>query len=148
MSASSDPSDPPSALPSTRTADIVGLTVADVMHPDTESLPATATIGELREWFAVSPSRRLAVIAGERYAGSIRPGDIPPDAPADRPALEIAVDGPTLSPETSAVIGRDLVIETEGRRVPVVDVDGRLHGVLAVTSDLRFFACRPAPTPT
>ena len=44
-----------------------------------------------------------------------------------------------------AAEGHDLVLASEGRRLPVVDGKGRLHGVLAVTSDLQFFACRPAP---
>ena len=44
-----------------------------------------------------------------------------------------------------AATARDLVIATAARRLPVVDGDERLHGVLAVTTDLQFFACRPAP---
>jgi hypothetical protein len=46
-----------------------------------------------------------------------------------------------------AASGRDLVIASDGRRLPVVDGDGVLRGVLAVTTDLQFFACRPAQAP-
>lgn len=136
------------SLRPTRTHDVGGLTVADVMHAHVESLAPTVTVGELREWFASSTSRRLAVIAADgRYVGSLTPTDVPPGALADRQALEIARDRPTISSSTAAAAGRDLVIASEARRLPVVDAEGRLHGVLAVTSDLRFFACRP-PRPS
>ncbi len=130
------------------TRDVNGLTVADIMHADTASLPTTVTVGELRDRFAISKSRRLAVIATDgRYAGSLTPTDLPPDADADRPALELAQDRPTIARDAPAAAGRNLVCALDARRVPVVDNDGRLHGVLAVTTDLTFFACRPAPAP-
>ena len=135
-----------SGLPSVHEVD--GLTVADVMHPGVESFPASVTVGELREWFAVSASRRLALLAdGDRYAGALAPRDIGADERADRPALELARHRPTLPPDMPAAEARDLVLVSEGRRLPVVDGEGRLHGVLAVTSDLQFFACRPASAP-
>ena len=65
--------------------------------------------------------------------------------PADAPALDSARSRATVSPDMRAPVGRDLAIASDARRLPVVDGDGRLHGVLAVTSDLRHFACRPAP---
>jgi CBS domain-containing protein len=116
------------------------------MHAGVESLPPDAAVGELRDWFAVSASRRLAVIgAGGRYAGSLTPADIPPAAPVHQPALELAHARPTLPPDMPADTGRDLVMASDGRRLPVVDGDGMLYGVLAVTTDLQFFACRPTP---
>ena len=38
--------------------------------------------------------------------------------------------------------GRDVVLQSATRRVPVVDGDGRLVGVLAMTKDLQHFSCR------
>jgi CBS domain-containing protein len=139
----------PSATSPKSTSDVAGLTVADVMHPGTESLPPTVTVGELRDWFAISASRRLAVIADDdrRYAASLTPDDVDPAARPDLPALEAAHDRPTLAPDMPAAAGRDRVVATPARRLPVVDGDGRLQGVLAVTTDLQFFACRPAPPP-
>ncbi len=130
------------------TADVTGLTVADVMHAGIESLPVTTTVGQLRAWFAISASRRLAVIAADgRYAGALTPADLAADAPDDRPALELATPYPTISPDLPAAAGRDLTIATNPHRVPVVDANGQLHGVLAITTDLKFFACRPATVP-
>lgn len=80
------------------------------MHAGTESLPRGVTVGELRDWFAVSVSRRLAVIADDgRYAASLTPADIAADAVADRLAIEIARERPTLAPDTPALTGRDVV---------------------------------------
>ena len=126
--------------------DVDGLTVADVMHAGVTSLPATATVGELRAWFAVSPSRRLAVLTdGARYAGALTPADVGPALPDDAAALEAAREHATLAPDLAAAAGRDLVAAAEGRRMPVVDDSRRFLGVLALTTDLQFFACRPAP---
>lgn len=129
-----------------RADDVDELTVADVMHGGVASMPPTVTVGELREWFGASASRRLAVIADDgRYRGSLAPADLAADVRADQPALAAAPAGPTLSPETPAATGRDLVAATATRRIPVVDAEGRFLGVLAMTTDLQYFACRPAP---
>lgn len=117
-----------------------GLTVADVTHIKFTALPATATVADVRAWFAQSSSRRLAFVAdGERYLGSLTPEDVAGDAGDDRPAVDVAQDGPTVSPDAPATTGRDLALLTDSRRVPVVDVDGRLLGVVAVTGDLQSF---------
>lgn len=130
--------------PRIRTADAARFTVADVMHAATEGLSPALTVGELRDWFAGSDSRRLAMIAdGDRYLGSLTPTDIDAGAPAERRAIDYARTTRTLAPDMPADAGRDLVIRASGHRLPVVDAAGRLRGVLAVTSDLEFFACRP-----
>jgi CBS domain-containing protein len=127
-------------MPRLRIDEADGLTVADITHIRFTALPATATVGDVREWFAQSTSRRLAFVAdGARYLGSLTPADVAGDAGADRPAVEVAQDGPTVAPEAPATTGRDLALLTESRRVPVVDGDGRLLGVVAVTGDLQSF---------
>ena len=67
--------------------------------------------------------------------------------PADAPALDFARSRATVSPDMPAPAGRDLAIASDARRVPVVDAARRLLGVLAVTSDLQHFACRPPGAP-
>ncbi len=117
-----------------------GLTVADITHVRFTALASSATVGDVRAWFEESASRRLAFVAdGERYLGSLTPEDVADAADAGRPAVEVAHDGPTVSPDAPATIGRDLALLTDARRVPVVDADGRLLGVVAVTGDLQSF---------
>jgi CBS domain-containing protein len=127
-------------MPKTRIDEAAGLTVADVIHVKFTALPASATVGDVRAWFAQSTSRRMAFIADDgRYAGSLTPADVAGEADPDRPALELAQVGPTVSPDEPATTGRDLALRTDGRRVPVVDRDGTLLGVVAVTGDLQCF---------
>lgn len=117
-----------------------GLTVQAVMHAKFSALPATSTIADVRAYFAASTSRRLAFLAGEdgRYAGSLTPVHVA-EGDAQRLAADVADAGPTVAPGDAATTGRDLALQTDSRRVPVVDDAGRLLGVVAVTGDLLSF---------
>jgi CBS domain-containing protein len=122
----------------TRLEDAAGLTVADVTHSRFSPLPGNATVGEVRDWFAASESRRLALLADDgRYVGSLRPEDLSGDP--ERPAAELARRGPTVAPDEPASRGEELALSTDARRVPVVDHDGRLLGIVAITHDLQGF---------
>jgi Mg/Co/Ni transporter MgtE len=126
-------------MPRLRIDEADGLTVADITHVRFSALPATATVGDVRAWFEESTSRRLAFVAdGDRYLGSLTPQDVDGADPR-RPATEVAQDGPTVSPDAPATTGRDLALRSDARRVPVVDSDRRLLGVVAVTGDLQSF---------
>lgn len=117
-----------------------GLTVADVTHRRFTALPAGATIGEVSDWFAASSSRRMAVLADDGlYVGSLTPADVAGDIDTGRPAVEVAKRGPTIAPEAPAAEGEQLALSTDSRRVPVVDGDGRLLGIVSVTGDLTSF---------
>ena len=125
-----------------------GLTVADVIHAKFTALPASATIGDVRDWFAASTSRRMAFLADDdRYAGSVVPADVAGDLDPNRPATDVAQRGPTVLPDAPATHGQEVALQTDARRVPVVDHDGRLLGVLSVTTDLQSF-CGTGATPT
>ncbi len=127
-------------MPRTRIDEADGLTVADVTHTKFSALPVSATVGDVRAWFAASTSRRLAFVAdGERYAGSLTPEAVAEGVDPGRPAIEVARSGPTVAPEEPAARGRDLALLTDARRVPVVGADGRLLGVVAVTGDMQCF---------
>jgi CBS domain-containing protein len=127
-------------MTNTRLDEATALTAADVVHRKFSALPADATVGAVRDWFAASTSRRMAVLAdGGRYAGSLTPADLDGDVDAARPAAEVAHDGPTVLPDAPASEGEQLALRTDARRVPVVDRDGRLLGVVSVTEDLRAF---------
>lgn len=127
-------------MPKTRIDEADGLTVADVMHAKFTALPATSTVAEVRDWFAASTSRRQAFVADAgRYAGSLTPAQVAGDLDLGRPAVELAQEGRTIAPDAPATTGRDLALLTDARRVPVVDRDGQLLGVVAVTGDLQSF---------
>jgi CBS-domain-containing membrane protein len=134
------------ALP--RTDETEGLVVADVMHDEVGALPAAATVAHAREWFAPSVSRRLAIVAdGDRYVGVLTPADVTTEVSADRPLAVVARAGDSVAPDAPAATGLAVVLASAARRVPVVDADGRLHGVLAITADGKHFACRDRARP-
>ncbi len=117
-----------------------GLAAADVMHRHISTLPASATVGALREYFAASGSRRVALLAeGERYVGSIPAADLPADVDPAGPAAVHVVPGPTVSPQAPAVQARELALAHPTRRVPVVDDSGALVGIIAISKDLSRF---------
>jgi CBS domain-containing protein len=117
-----------------------GLTVAEVMHRHVSTVPASATVHEVREYFAASGSRRVALLVdGERYVGSIPATELPAYVDPAGPAAVHAVAGPTVRPHAPAVQARELALEDPTRRVAVVDDNGALVGIVAVTEDrLRF----------
>jgi CBS domain-containing protein len=122
-----------------RLEEAAGLTVADVTHSRAKALPASATVAEVLAWFAESSSRRMALLADEgRYVASLVPGDLE-GADPERAAAELAGERPTVAPDEPAKRGEELALSTDTRRVPVVDHDGRLLGIVAITPDLQGF---------
>jgi Mg/Co/Ni transporter MgtE len=116
------------------------LSVADVLHKRFSALPADATAGEVRAWFEQSSHRRMAFLAdGDTYRGSLARDDVGDGVEAERPAVDVAHRGPTVAPDDSARAACELALQTDAHRVPVVDRDGRLLGVVAVTEDLLGF---------
>ncbi len=116
------------------------LTVADVIHKRFSALPADATIAEVRAWFAASSHRKMAFLAeGGRYAGSLTRGDLDGDLDPTRAAADLARPGTTVAPDAPARTGYELAVSGDALRVPVVDGDGTLLGVVGVTDDLGGF---------
>jgi len=119
-------------------SEVEGRTAADVMHPTLTTVPASAPVEELRAYFASSSSHRLATLTdGDRYAGSVYVDELPEDA--EGVAGDHVGAHPTTTPDASAADARDLALGTPSRRVPVVDADGRLVGVVAIDKYLEGF---------
>ena len=116
------------------------LACADVLHSRFEALPGTATIDEVRQWFAASSHRKMAFLADEdRYIGSLTRDDVAGPTDAGRCAAELARSGPTVAPGDPARTGHEMAVAGGALRVPCVDGEGRLLGVVAVTDDLAGF---------
>lgn len=116
------------------------LTVRDVVHAKLSAVEATSTIADVRAYFAASTSRRQAFVVDDgRYVGSLTPADLEGADPEALAADVAERGGPTIGLDAPATAGRDLALLTDRRRVPVVDDDGKLVGVVAVTGDLTSF---------
>jgi CBS domain-containing protein len=113
---------------------------SDVIHKRFSSLPADATVAQVREWFAESSHRRMAFLADNgRYAGSLTRDDLDGDLDPSDSAARLARAGPTIAPDAPARAGYELAIATPALRLPVVGGDGTLIGVIGVTDDLAAF---------
>jgi CBS domain-containing protein len=112
------------------------LRVADVTHKQFSALAADASVEEVRAWFDASPHRQMALLANNgRYAGSLTRHDLDGEGDPRTPAVRRAQQGPTVLPDAPAQLGYELAMRTDARRVPVVDADGRLLGIVAITAD-------------
>ena len=82
----------------------------------------------------------MAFLADEgRYVGSLTRADLAGDLDAEGAAARLSRRGPVIAPDAPASAGHRLALATEALRVPVVDHDGTLLGVIGVTDDLEAF---------
>jgi CBS domain-containing protein len=115
--------------------EIDGLTAGDLVHRRLTSLPATTTVGELREYFAASTSRHVALLTdGERFVGSIEALAVPADVDAAIGAAAYVTREPTIHPAAPATSARDIAMDEPSLRLPVVDDAGALIGIVAITA--------------
>ena len=120
--------------------EVDGLTAANVMNRHVTTVPVTATVGDVRDYFGVNSSRRLAAIVdGSRYVGSIVPDALVEDVDASAPAVDHATYGPVVDERADATVARDMALEHPSRRVPVVNESGELVGIVAIKQRLDGF---------
>src|SRR3954467_9582433 len=114
--------------------DAAGRLVRDVMVHRPKTLPADATVADLRRQFE-NPRVQTALLAGAgRCAGAIAPSELPDSADAAEPARDYArVDIPTLAPDATMAEALALLDERGDFRLVVLDGDtGSLAGPLCL----------------
>jgi CBS domain-containing protein len=117
-----------------------GPTVADVMLAEARTIGKDTPVEDVRETFA-NPSVKLLLVAdGERFLGTLAPDDLPEQGTIE-PAVETAA--PVLRPGDD--IPRALELLEHTTRVPVVDEDGRLHGLVCLNRGRSAFCASPLP---
>ena len=107
--------------------DVAGPTVRDVMLAEARTIPPDTPVEEVRETFANPRVKLLLVAEGERFLGTLSPDDVPA---AGTIAAGVDTGIPTLRPDDG--IERALKLLEHSSRVPVVDPDGRLHGLVCL----------------
>jgi len=106
--------------------------VRDVMVHRPKTLPADATVGDLRRQFE-NPRVQTALLAdGGRFAGAIAPAELPDTAEAAEPARAYArADVPTLAPDATMAEALALLDQRGDFRLVVVE-GGTLAGLLCL----------------
>jgi predicted transcriptional regulator len=99
--------------------------VREVMVRRPKTLPADASVGEVRAHFT-NPRVQTALLAdGGRFAGAIAPGELPDAADDAEPARTYArLDVPTLGPDATMADALALMDRRADSRLVVLDGDG------------------------
>jgi CBS domain-containing protein len=108
-------------------------TVAAVMVSRPKVLPATASVGDARAVLADEHVHMVLLVEGSLLRGTVVAEDLPSAAAADGPALARSrLTGRTVPPSADAGRTREQLAEGGGRRLAVVDDEGRLLGLLCL----------------
>ena len=112
--------------------DAAGRLVRDVMVHRPKTLPADATVADLRRQFE-NPRVQTALLADDgRFAGAIAPSELPETADDSEPARAYArVDVPTLAPDATMAEALALLDERGDFRLVVLE-GGELAGLLCL----------------
>jgi CBS domain-containing protein len=118
--------------------DAAGPTVRDVMLAEARTIPPDTPVEEVRETFANPRVKLLLVAEGERFLGTLSPDDVPA---AGTIAAGVDAETETLDPTDS--VERALELLEHASRVPVVDAEGRLHGLVCLNRGKSAFCASP-----
>jgi predicted transcriptional regulator len=117
-----------------RREDVADLRVADVMVRRPKTLPAGASVAELREHFT-NPRVRTALLADDgRFEGAVAPEDLPDAADGSEPARAYARrDVPAVGPDATMAEALAQMDSRHDHRLIVLDHDGAtLIGLLCL----------------
>jgi CBS domain-containing protein len=118
----------------TDTSDLMGQTVADVMLGDPKTLPASASVGQVRGLLDSQSVQMVLLVDGETFAGAIT--EIPLDAATDTPARDfVNPAAETISLDLPATVAMERIQENRHRRIVVLAADGTtLAGLLCLNA--------------
>jgi CBS domain-containing protein len=118
--------------------DAAGPAVRDVMLAEARTIPPDTPVEEVRETFANPRVKLLLVAEGERFVGTLRADAVPAEGTIAR-----GVDTETATLDPDDGIQRALELLEQTSRVPVVDADGRLHGLVCLNRGKSAFCASP-----
>ena len=131
------------AVPDERTSDrltrerVAPLRVSDVMVSRPKTVPADATVAELRALFGNSHVVNALLVRGTEFAGSLDRDDLPVAAADDELATDYAtLEVPAATPGEPMVAVLERLDALDIRRLVVLDQDGTtLRGLLCLGRD-------------
>ena len=110
-----------------------------------KTLPAAATVGDVREFFRNPHVMTALLVDDGDFRGAIDRGAVPAGATDDARALDYAaLDTPTISPEAGVEDALEALRGLESRRLVVLDTDGaRLLGLVCLNTTGTRFCTKP-----
>jgi CBS domain-containing protein len=122
--------------------DEAGPNVADVMMREAESVGPDMPLADARAFF--TPRKKLLLVTeGERFLGTLTPADLPdsddgPIGPHVNPGAPRVAPGDPVSAAMALVDGEDMT------RIPVVDEEQRLRGMVCFNTSHEAFCIYPS----
>ena len=119
-------------------------TVGEVMIGAPKTLPADASVLDVRRAFERPSVRTVLLADGERFTGLIERDGVPADAPDDAPAVDYREPAPpTATPQTPMSDAINLLETRAEPRLVVLDADGvTLRGLLCANAPGTGFCLR------
>jgi CBS domain-containing protein len=117
-----------------------GPTVRDVMLEEARAVPPDTPLAQVRETFANPRVKLLLVADGDRYLGTVAPTDLPNDDDGTV-GPHVNAQAPRVRPDDPTSRALELLEATD--RVPVVDDEGRLHGLVCLNRGRSAFCASP-----
>ncbi len=110
--------------------------VADVMLKRPKTLPSSATVGDVREFFQNPKVMTALLVDEDHFRGAIDRDGLPMDAADDAKALEYAsATTPTISVDAGVEAGLQALEGLESRRLVVLDADStKLLGLVCLNT--------------
>lgn len=120
-----------------------GPTVGDVMMRGAETVGPATPLAAAREVFASPRKKLLLVTEGDRFLGTLAPGDLP--AEGDGPIEpHVRADTPRVAPSDPVAKALALVESDGMTRIPVVDSSDRLQGLVCFNASHESFCVYPS----
>jgi CBS domain-containing protein len=115
-------------------SDVADSTVGDVMVRRPKTLPADASVGDVRRLFENASVETGLLVDDTRFRAAIERPNVPDTAPDDAPAIDFASTPTTAVHPSTPMRDAMALLETEStRRLVVVDEDGEtLRGLVCL----------------
>jgi CBS domain-containing protein len=107
-----------------------GSRVEDIMLRGPRTLSPASTVAEARRAFE-NPRERLLLIARDgRFIGALGRDAVTPDVADETPLEQLPADGQSIAPSAPVAEALELLETETGERLPVVEPDGTLVGLV------------------
>jgi CBS domain-containing protein len=122
--------------------DEAGPNVSDVMMREAESVAPSMPLAEARAFF--SPRKKLLLVTeGERFLGTLTPDDLP-ESGDGAIGPHVNADPPRVTPDDPVSAAMALVTDEGMTRIPVVDAERRLQGMVCFNRSHEAFCIYPS----